>query len=122
MDSSNSVWKNKQCILGRDPQVKPFDMSTNFYVFRTLQNIGDFVLYNHTEYKSEIHIRQQRCSADSSGSCACAVAIQGGGDIFLIDTCGTVKRAHFSRCRGSILNVREINSGKYEVWTIHSHF
>jgi hypothetical protein len=43
------------------------------------------------------------------------VAIQAGGDVFLIDICSKIKRAAFTHCRGNVLNVREVNEKWYEV-------
>lgn len=88
---NDSLWEGKMCSLGRDPQVQPFDYNTWFYISYKPDNLGDFLLYHHSIMNFSIHIRQQACSekVDWSGSCACAVAIQGGSDVFLIDACGS---------------------------------
>lgn len=78
-------------------------------------NLGDFLLYKNTEYQSEIHARHHSCSADIYGSCACAVAIQGGGDVFFVDVCGAQKYADFSHCHTNVLSAHETSPGRYEV-------
>lgn len=109
----NSIWQRRNCWIRHDPQVRPFDGDIVF--LSSDDAVGDFLLYKHTDFNFEIHIRQQTCSRDIFGYCACAVAIQGGGDIFIFDVCGSVRRANFRRCQGNVLNVREISPREYEV-------
>lgn len=109
----NSIWQGQNCWLIHDPQVWSFDWDEVF--LSSSDAVGDFMLYKHIDFNFEIHVRQQTCSTDRNGYCACAVAIQGGGDIFIFDVCGSVRRINFRRCQGNVLNVREISSREYQV-------
>ncbi|KAL3847549.1 hypothetical protein ACJMK2_018454 [Sinanodonta woodiana] len=56
----------------------------------------------------------RRCN--NVATCACAVAVRAGGDIFLIDLCGTPGVIKHVSCKENILDVRQISPYMYQIY------
>ncbi|XP_060581456.1 uncharacterized protein LOC132738051 [Ruditapes philippinarum] len=109
--SRNLEWKRRQCSVVNDPTLSTFDGPYEY-----IDSFAHYLMYRDKIHLTEVQIKTQKCDADHTASCTCAVAIQAGGDVFAFDihVCNKVKRASFIHCRGNVLNVREIASDTYE--------
>ncbi|KAL3846768.1 hypothetical protein ACJMK2_017727 [Sinanodonta woodiana] len=97
------------CYSYVDPHMKSFD--GRHY---ENQNLGVFVMYRHNSSKQEVQIKTKQCN--SVATCACAVAVRAGGDIFLIDLCGSPGLIKYVSCKESILDVRQITPYFYQIY------
>ncbi|KAL3847606.1 hypothetical protein ACJMK2_018509 [Sinanodonta woodiana] len=101
-------WKEKVCYSYIDPHMLTFDGRKY-----ENQNIGDFILYRHRSNKQEVQMRTIPCW--SGPTCACAVAVRAGGDLFMINICSKPRLITFVSCADSILQVTQKNPNFYEV-------
>ncbi|KAJ8316790.1 hypothetical protein KUTeg_004694 [Tegillarca granosa] len=69
------------CRSVNDPHITTFDgrYYDNF-------NTGEFVLFNHKSLPYKVHVLYRKCRGKAS--CNCAVYIQSGDDVIVIDRCG----------------------------------
>ncbi|KAL3847607.1 hypothetical protein ACJMK2_018510 [Sinanodonta woodiana] len=103
-------WKGKVCYSHIDPHMRTFD-ARNY----ENQNIGDFILYRHRSNKQEVQMRTTPCWSGRA-TCACAVAVRAGGDLFMINICSKPRLITFVSCAESILQVTQINPNLYKVF------
>ncbi|ELU09404.1 hypothetical protein CAPTEDRAFT_223958 [Capitella teleta] len=70
------------CQSINDPHISSFDglEFNNFYE-------GEFLLYEHLTLPFKVHAIYQRCTMAVDASCNCAVAVQSGDDVIVIDRC-----------------------------------
>ncbi|KAL3846696.1 hypothetical protein ACJMK2_017664 [Sinanodonta woodiana] len=104
-----TAWQAKKCYSYVDPHMKSFD--GRHY---ENQNLGVFVMYRHNSSKQEVQIKTKQCN--SVATCACAVAVRAGGDIFLIDLCGSPGLIKYVSCKENILDVRQITPYSYQIY------
>ncbi|KAK3596902.1 hypothetical protein CHS0354_031680 [Potamilus streckersoni] len=78
------------------------------------QNEGVFVMYRHNSSKQEVQMKTKQCN--SVATCACAVAVRAGGDIFLIDLCRSPVLIKHVSCKENILDVRQITPYSYQIY------
>ncbi|KAL3846774.1 hypothetical protein ACJMK2_017733 [Sinanodonta woodiana] len=104
-----TAWQAKECYSYVDPHMKSFD--GRHY---ENQNLGVFVMYRHNSSKQEVQMKTKQCN--SVATCACAVAVRAGGDIFLIDLCGSPGLIKYVSCKESILDVRQITPYSYQIY------
>ncbi|XP_053388311.1 von Willebrand factor D and EGF domain-containing protein-like, partial [Mercenaria mercenaria] len=111
--SRNLEWRRKSCHVQNDPHLCSFDGGYTY-----MSEFGHYLLYNNTKYSTDVQIKTQPCDADgTSASCTCAVAIQAGGDVFLMDICDKIKRASFIHCRSNKLNaIEKTTNTDYEIY------
>ncbi|KAK3609720.1 hypothetical protein CHS0354_011411 [Potamilus streckersoni] len=107
--SYETAWQAKTCYSYVDPHMRSFD--GRYY---ENQNLGAFVLYRHKSRKQEVQMKTKQCNGVAT--CACAVAVRGGGDIFLIDLCRSPVLINHVSCKDNILNVRQINAYSYKIY------
>ncbi|KAL3846755.1 hypothetical protein ACJMK2_017716 [Sinanodonta woodiana] len=99
--------KHKNCYAHVDPHMMTFDQKTY-----ENQNLGEFVLYQHTEYKQEVQMKTFPCAGLT---CACAVSIRAGGELFIINVCTEPSLINHAHCGEQLMNIRRIYAYKYEI-------
>ncbi|KAL3846765.1 hypothetical protein ACJMK2_017724 [Sinanodonta woodiana] len=102
------TWQAKECYSYVDPHMKSFDGRRY-----ENQNLGVFVMYRHISSKQEVQMKTKKCN--NFATCACAVAVRAGGDIFLIDLCGSPGLIKYASCKENILDVRQITAYYYQI-------
>ncbi|KAL3846695.1 hypothetical protein ACJMK2_017663 [Sinanodonta woodiana] len=103
-----TAWQAKECYSYVDPHMKSFD--GRYY---ENQHLGVFIMYRHNSSKQEVQMKTKQCN--SVATCACAVAVRAGGDIFLIDLCGSPGLIKYVSCKDNILDVRQITPYSYQI-------
>ncbi|KAK3609733.1 hypothetical protein CHS0354_011424 [Potamilus streckersoni] len=103
-------WQGKVCYSHIDPHMRTFD--ERYY---ENQNDGDFIMYRHQSNKQEVQMRTTRCWGGGA-TCACAVAVRAGGDLFMINICSTPRLISFVSCAESILQVTRMSPNLYKVF------
>ncbi|KAH3730675.1 von Willebrand factor D and EGF domain-containing protein-like [Dreissena polymorpha] len=108
------VLNNKVCHAVCDPHMLTFDG-----LAYENQNFGTFDLYIHTDYNQKIQIETKSCSNNgNTPTCVCGVAVQAGGDVFVLNACDNgLLDVRFVQCGDRILQnkVNEISPNKYRV-------
>ncbi|CAI9738780.1 Willebrand factor D and EGF domain-containing [Octopus vulgaris] len=77
--------KHALCRSINDPHMTTFDGKFYNNYFE-----GEFVLYRHTTLPYAVHTFYRSCN--NHASCNCAVAVQSGDDVIVIDRCGPTKK------------------------------
>ncbi|KAL4219880.1 hypothetical protein ACF0H5_020291 [Mactra antiquata] len=75
--------------------------------------VGEFVLFRHTTLPIEVQIITSPCNRNRA-TCACAVTVRSGGDIFTINHCGGHKTGYLSYKDG-ILKVYKWYTNYYRI-------
>ncbi|KAK3602496.1 hypothetical protein CHS0354_022363 [Potamilus streckersoni] len=103
----DKTWIGKNCYAHIDPHMMTFDQKPY-----ENQNLGEFVLYRHAEYKQEVQMKTFDCNGPK---CACAVSIRAGGELFIINVCTIPSLINHAYCREKLMNIRKIHQYKYEI-------
>ncbi|KAH3700504.1 uncharacterized protein LOC127859566 [Dreissena polymorpha] len=102
--------QNSHCYAHVDPHMRTFDGRTY-----ENQNTGEFILVRHKKYPIEVDMITQPCSiGGSKPTCACAVNVRAGGDIFTINHCSGHLTKYLSDKDGVLIVYRE-SSSQYKI-------
>ncbi|KAL3846753.1 hypothetical protein ACJMK2_017714, partial [Sinanodonta woodiana] len=104
---AEKTWIGKNCYAHLDPHMMTFDQRSY-----ENQNLGEFVLYQHTEYKQEV---QMKTFPYNGVTCPCAVSIRAGGELFIINVCTVPSLINHAHCGEKLMNIRRIHAYKYEI-------
>ncbi|KAL3871219.1 hypothetical protein ACJMK2_039227, partial [Sinanodonta woodiana] len=128
IESESNILKGKTCYSHNDPHMKTF---TDRYFENHLD--GEFILYRHLKYTTEVQIKTKSCEAPwpTSFRCNCGVAVKAGMDVFVVDMCSTIPFIGYKdgRCKDSTLVVLKMGNtykisfpyGTYVSVSIWSH-
>uniref|UniRef100_A0A8W8NV44 VWFD domain-containing protein n=1 Tax=Magallana gigas TaxID=29159 RepID=A0A8W8NV44_MAGGI len=107
----NEYWKGKSCGSKTDPHMYTFDgVSYENHID------GEFILYRNRLYNQEVQTRHKQCHPDYNFPyCTCAVSVQSGQDVFLVDLCGDVQFVDFLSCIDSVIQVYKISDKLYKI-------
>lgn len=65
----------------------------------------------------QVQVKQRLChSLYNFPQCTCAVSVQSGQDVFLVDVCGEREFVDFLSCNDSVLQVHQIHDKLYKVF------
>lgn len=105
------TWKGKSCGSKTDPHIHTFDgVSYENHI------PGEFILYRNTLYNQEVQTRHKQCHPTYNfPQCTCAVSVQSGQDVFLIDVCGDIQFIDFLSCNESVIQVFKMNDKLYKI-------
>ncbi|KAK3589907.1 hypothetical protein CHS0354_034920 [Potamilus streckersoni] len=95
-----NVWQEKKCHANVDPHMQSFDGSAY-----ENQNVAEFIMYKNKKYKQEVQIKTTGCWSPSA-TCVCAVSVNAGGDLFVMNLCDKRKFIDFVSCYENIIDVR----------------
>nr|XP_034320141.1 uncharacterized protein LOC117687527 isoform X50 [Crassostrea gigas] len=107
----NEYWKGTSCGSKTDPHMYTFDgVSYENHIE------GEFILYRNTLYNQEVQTRHKQCHPDYNfPHCTCAVSVQSGQDVFLVDLCGDIQFVDFLSCNDSVIQVYKISDKHYKI-------
>ncbi|XP_052245778.1 uncharacterized protein LOC127854763 [Dreissena polymorpha] len=105
----NSI-HNSPCYSHVDPHMGTFDGRSY-----ENQNSGEFILVRHKKYPIEVDMITQPCSTwGLIPTCACAVNVKAGGDIFTINHCSGHLTKYLSN-KDEALKVYRESSSEYKI-------
>ncbi|XP_062574323.1 von Willebrand factor D and EGF domain-containing protein-like, partial [Saccostrea cucullata] len=104
-------WKGKSCGSKTDPHLYTFDgVAFDSHI------AGEFILYRNWKYNQEVQTRHEKCHAKYPfPQCTCAVSIQSGKDVFMIDICENNNFMDFLICQDNVIEVYKITDKNYKV-------
>nr|XP_022310403.1 uncharacterized protein LOC111115834 isoform X2 [Crassostrea virginica] len=107
----NDIWKGKFCGSKTDPHFYTFDgVSYENHIS------GDFILYRNTLFNQEIQTTHRLCFPSYNFPyCTCAVSIQSGQDVFLIDVCDEKAFIDYLSCNDSVMQVDKLRDKLYKI-------
>lgn len=107
----NEYWKGRSCGSKTDPHMYTFDgVSYENHIE------GEFILYRNMLYNQEVQTRHKQCHPDYNfPHCTCAVSVQSGLDVFLVDLCGDVQFVDFLSCNDSVIQVYKRSDKLYKM-------
>ncbi|XP_062578161.1 LOW QUALITY PROTEIN: uncharacterized protein LOC134240066 [Saccostrea cucullata] len=107
----DDMWKGKSCGSKTDPHLYTFDgVAFDSHI------AGEFILYRNLKYNQEIQTRHEKCHVNYPfPQCTCAVSVQSGNDVFLIDICENNNFMDFLRCQDNVIEVYRITDKNYKV-------
>ncbi|XP_056007282.1 uncharacterized protein LOC125666050 [Ostrea edulis] len=111
IEDRQDTWKGKSCGSKTDPHLYTFDG-------RSYENhiIGTFVLYQNTLYNQEIQTKHHQCHPDYNfPKCICAVSVQSGMDVFVIDICDNNQLIDFVACADGTLSFYRESDKVYKI-------
>ncbi|XP_061167273.1 uncharacterized protein LOC133176126 [Saccostrea echinata] len=108
---AKEIWKGKSCGSKTDPHLYTFDgVAFESHIE------GEFILYRNSLYNQEIQTRHEKCHTNYPfPQCTCAVSVQSGNDVFMIDICGNNNFMDFLRCQDNVIEVYKITDKLYKV-------
>ncbi|XP_060598147.1 uncharacterized protein LOC132751939, partial [Ruditapes philippinarum] len=111
---STDSYQNRMCYSHVDPHMRTCD--GNHY---ENQRPGFYMLFHHKESDVEVQEATKYCWGGKSGPvCTCGIAVRAGGDVFMINRCGSINLLDFLHCDdGGIIHVERVNDHKYKILT-----
>lgn len=107
----NEYWKGTSCGSKTDPHMYTFDgVSYENHIE------GEFILYRNMLYNQEVQTKHKQCHPDYNfPHCTCAVSVQSGQDVFIVDLCGDIQFVDFLSCNDSVIQVYKISDKLYKI-------
>ncbi|KAL3870469.1 hypothetical protein ACJMK2_038524, partial [Sinanodonta woodiana] len=86
-ESDSNIWNGRICYSHNPAMVKTF---ADRYFENDVD--GEFILYRHLKYATEVQIKTTLCKGSGATyvRCYCGVAVKAGMDVFVFDMCDTI--------------------------------